>query len=153
MMSRASRMLKWPVAATVLLAAAPIAYAGQSTASTAHTGQSGAGGAADPARCAGRAADFAGSYTVAGHGDTRYGFDAATMTAHGTAPTAAGTASATGNGTWQAGSGEIRWTVDARTYTAKPADVMCADPGAGAQVTSLTATAADGSGTVTLVRS
>jgi hypothetical protein len=27
MMSRASRMLKWPVAATVLLAAAPTAYA------------------------------------------------------------------------------------------------------------------------------
>lgn len=95
-MSRASRMLKWPVAATVLLAAAPIAYAEPSTANTANTPPS---APADSARCDGRIRDFTGSHTVAG-----------------------------------------------------PADVMCTDPAAAARVTSFTATGADGSGTVTLVR-
>jgi len=141
-MSRASRMLKWPVAATVLLAAAPIAYAEPSTASTRPSAP------ADSARCGGGSRDFAGSYTIAGPADTGYGFDAATMTlyrsATSTAPDAAGT--------WHAGDGAVQWSVDGKTYAAEPADVMCTDPAAAGQVTSFTATATDGSGTLTLIR-
>ena len=143
-MSRASRMLKWPVAATVLLAAAPIAYADPSTASTRPSAP------ADAARCGARPADFAGSYTVAGPADTGYGFDAATMTLHRSAAPAGPGAGAAG--TWRAGDGAVRWSVGATAYAAGPADVTCSNPAAAARVTSFTATAADGSGRLTLVR-
>lgn len=147
-MSRASRMLKWPVAATVLLTAAPIAYAEPSTASTRPSAP------ADSERCGGRFGDFAGSFTVAGLADTGYRFDAGTMALIRSAGSASGTAAAGAGagGVWQAGGGEIRWSVDGTTYAAGSAHVMCADAAAPAQVTSFTATAADGSGAVTLVR-
>jgi hypothetical protein len=67
------------------------------------------------------------------------------------AAAALGTATGAG-GVWQAGGGEIRWSVDGTTYAAGSAHVMCTDAAAPAQVTSFIATAADGSGAVTLVR-
>lgn len=144
-MSRASRMLKWPVAATVLLTAAPIAYAEPSTASTRPSAP------ADSARCGGRSGDFAGSYAVAGLANTGYRFDAATTALSRSTGAGPGSGADT-DGTWQAGDGTIHWSADGTTYTAGPADVMCTNPAAAAQVTSFTASAADGSGTVTLVR-
>ena len=140
-MSRAARVLKWTVAATVLLAAAPIAYAEPVPSSTRALAQD------DPARCGGEPADLAGAYTAANSTGQAYAFDAATMTV---SLSYFGAQAATG--TWQAAGGEIRWTVGGVTYEARPGGVVCADPAAASRVTSVTATSVDGSDTLVLNR-
>ena len=145
-MSRAARVLKWTVAVTVLLAAAPIAYAEPVPSSTRLHAQD------DSARCGGEPADFAGLYTVADSTDQQYAFDAGTMTVR---LSYFGTPAATG--TWQAGGGEIQWTVGGVTYDARPAGVVCADPAAASRQRnqpprSITATSTDGSDTLVLNR-
>lgn len=140
-MSRAARVLKWTVAGTVLLAAAPIAYAEPVPSSTRLHAQD------DPAWCGAEPADFAGLYTVADSADQAYFFDAATMTVR-----VASSGAQAAVGTWRAGGGGLLWTVGGVTYDARPGGVLCADPSAASPVTSVTASSADGSDTLTLNR-
>jgi hypothetical protein len=143
MMSRASRMLKWVGAVTVLLAAAPIAYADSAPASEPPSNPP----AQASAWCGGGPEDYAGDYLVAGLADAAYHFDPSSMRVlqlYLGAPPAPGT--------WQAGGGTISWTVGGVTYTSVPGSSACADPSAASTVTEFTAATADGSDTVTLQR-
>lgn len=139
MMSRASRMLKWVGAVTVLLAAAPIAYAEPVPATPS--------GPASSAWCGGGPDDFAGIYTVAGLTDARYRFDLAAMRV-----TQMYIGESVAPGTWAAGGGDISWHVDGLTYASKPGATDCADPGSASRVTAFTAGTADGADTLTLQR-
>lgn len=139
MMSRASRMLKWVGAVTVLLAAAPIAYAEPAPAAPSGPGSS--------AWCGAGPGDFAGTYTVAGLTDARYRFDLAAMRV-----TRMYIGEPVAPGTWAAGGGEISWHVDGLTYASKPGAADCADPDAASRVTAFTAGTSDGADTLTLRR-
>jgi hypothetical protein len=141
MMSRTARVLKWTVAVTVLLAAAPIAYAEPVPSSTPAQAQGTSAG------CGAAAADFAGAYGVVNSSDQEYDFNTATMTV---GLSYFGQAAA--SGTWRAGGGAFGFTVGGVTYAAKPAGAVCGDPAAAGRVTSLVVTSADGSGTLTLSR-
>ena len=154
MMSRASRMLKWVGAGTVLLAAAPIAYAEPVASSPLPHAQH-----SQPARhaqhsehahsasCGDAPADYAGVYTVAGPTSAAFSFDL--TSAQVTQPYFG---MPTWPGTWQAGDGTITWNVEGLTYTSKPGTATCADPFSADTVTAFTATTADGSDTLTLLR-
>lgn len=141
MMSRSSRLLKWMVSATVLLAAAPIAYAdGAAKSGTSPPDQR-------SALCGGGPADFAGTYIVAGLTEAAYNFDLATMKV---TPLYFGMPALTG--VWEADGGQIGWTINGLVYSSKPGTVTCSITAAAGQVTQFTATATDGSDTVTLLR-
>jgi hypothetical protein len=142
MLSRASRMLKWVGAGTVLLAAAPIAYAG----SAAPAPESNQPRLAS-AWCGGGPEDYAGTYLVAGLTDAAYRFDLPSMRV-----TQLYLGVPTPPGTWQAGGGMISWTVGGVTYTSAAGATACADPSSASTVTAFTAATADGSDTVTLQR-
>ena len=140
-MSRSSRLLKWMVSATVLLAAAPIAYADGSSKSGANPPDQRA------AVCGGGPADFAGTYTVAGLMDMAYNFNPDTMMV---TPLYFGMPGGTGN--WQVDAGQISWTTNGLVYTSTPSTVVCTSSASADRVTKFTATASDGSDTVTLQR-
>jgi len=164
MMTRASRLLKWIGAGSVVLAVAPIAYtdaarhtatpssgaiAPESTsprtspstapdtspdATTGTATDSTPGGAPESARCESGSADFAGTYTVAGRSDVAIDFHAD----GGVSELYLGARAATG--TWHATGDAIVWTAGGVTYTSVPHTATCADPSHAARVTSLTAT-------------
>lgn len=149
MMTRASRLLKWIGAGTVVLAVAPIAYA--DAARHTATPSSGAsaprstspsttpGGMPDSAHCDGGTAEFAGSYTVAGRDDVAFAFqaDGSVSESYLGAPAA--------TGTWQADGDRIVWTAGGVTYTSVAHGASCADPAHTSRVTSVTATPTGGS--------
>lgn len=154
MMSRASRMLKWVGAGTVLLAAAPIAYAEPVASSplphAEHARPAQHAQHSEPAHsasCGDGPAAYAGVYTAAGPTRAAFRFGLISMQV-----TRLDFGMPTWPGTWQAGGGTITWNVAGLTYTAKPGTAECADPSSADTVTAFTATAADGSDALTLLR-
>ncbi|MBR7836519.1 hypothetical protein KDL01_24790 [Actinospica durhamensis] len=156
MMTRTSRWLKWAGAATVLLAAAPIAYADAAR----HTGSPSSGAvspgpdsaSARAAGCAADADDFAGAYLVAeATGPAGLTGEELDLHADGSVSVFSfGRAAATG--AWHADGGALTWTVDGVSYASRPGLVACADQAHAGQVTGFTAAAADGSDSLTLQR-
>lgn len=149
MMTRASRMLKWIGAGTVVLAVAPIAY----TDAARHTATPSSGAIAPSstspsttpssspgsARCSGESADFAGIYNVAGREGVAIDFnaDGSVSELYLGAPAA--------TGTWHANGDEIVWTAGGVTYTSVAHSAACADTAHASHVTSVTATPTNGS--------
>ncbi|HEX4789669.1 MAG TPA: hypothetical protein VH372_14465 [Actinospica sp.] len=149
MMSRASRTLKWVGAGTVLLAAAPIAYAVSYPApdrdpeSPAHSA----------ARCGGGPEDYAGTYVSTGPTHATYRFDLTAMlvtTQPFSGQAEPGTPLAPG--TWQAGDGAIDWSVGGVAYASKPGSTACTDLSSASTVTAFTADSPDGADTLTFHR-
>jgi hypothetical protein len=159
MMTRTSRWLKWAGAATVLLAAAPIAYADAAR----HTGSPSSGAVAPSpdtasaraAGCAADAADFAGAYLVAGASGPGgpAGLTGGEVDLHADGSVSVfsfGRAAATG--AWHADGGALTWTVDGVSYASRPGLVACADQDHAGLVTGFTAHVADGTDSLTLQR-
>ena len=119
MMSRASRMLKWAGAITVLLAAAPIAYATPTPTRAPATGPQPSSGSSP--WCGAGPQDYVGPYRLAGLTNAGHRFDLASMPV----------------------------TVDGLTYASKPGTTACADPNSAALVTEFSAGTPDGSDTLT----
>ncbi|WP_034269654.1 hypothetical protein [Actinospica robiniae] len=153
MMTRASRLLKWIGAGTVVLAVAPIAYA--DAARHTATPSSGAiapsstspsttpGAMPGSAHCDGGTPDFAGTYTVAGRDDVAFDFEADGRVSE----LYLGAPAATG--AWQASGDEIVWTAGGVTYTSQAHSAACTDPAHTSRVTSVAATPAGGSAEAT----
>jgi hypothetical protein len=149
MMTRASRLLKWIGAGTVILAVAPIAYADAARHTAAPSSGAIAPSSTSPSttpgsepgspRCEGGSADFAGTYDIAGQDDVAVDFRA-----DGTVSELfLGAPAATGS--WHADGDGIVWTAGGVTYTSVAHSAVCADPTHASHVTSVTATPTNGS--------
>jgi hypothetical protein len=151
-------MLKWVGAVTVLLAAAPIAYAISNPAPDPDRDPP----ARSAPRCGGAPEDYAGTYATTGPTQAMYRFDLTAMLVVTTQPslgqpysTYSGTTysgTPIPPGTWQAGDGAISWTADGVTYTSKPGSTACTDPSSANTVTAFTADSTGGSDALTLKR-
>lgn len=153
MMTRASRLLKWIGAGTVVLAVAPIAYADAarhtatpssgafSTSSTAPRSTSPGstpGGTLDSTHCDAGLVDFAGGYTVVG----RDGVAVDLRADGGVSEFYLGAPAATG--TWWVNGDELVWTAGGVTYTSVSHSAACADPAHASRITSVTVTPSGG---------
>jgi hypothetical protein len=149
MMTRASRLLKWIGAGTVLLAAAPIAYADDAR----HTGSpaadatarhsspgAGSSGPLGSGGCGAAPADFVGAFAVTGRPAEPADLPGQTLDfrADGTMSVLSSRALAA-TGTWHASGGGLVWTVGGVTYESLTGTAACADQVHTARVTAFAA--------------
>src|SRR6185312_2631783 len=149
MMPRASRLLKWIGAGSVVLAVAPIAYADAARHSADPPSGAIAPSSTSPRTttsstpgstgCEGGSTDFVGIYNVTGRDDVSIDFnaDGSVSELYLGAPAA--------TGTWHANGDEIVWTAGGVTYTSVAHSAACADAAHTTRVTSVTATPTNGS--------